>query len=274
MDDKMTDLHALRIKINEIDHALFALIAERRQCAQGIAHAKNYQDLWQPGREESHFRGLITNYPQLPPELIAVFITQLMGNSLAEQGDMCLHCLQGLETMAQARFSGFLTLQTHREEMGILHACQSDNNAIGVVPFPENLLHDRGKWWVHLAQENTQKDIQIYVRAALPRMPLDGDLQALAVSATKPLQENIVDMRTLICMTSTQAGRDYTQEWTHLGYTAHWQAQSGIYGLYIVEGAVDEKLVLAELRKSGVEAVQFLGNYLVAFVSKQQGEKP
>ncbi len=140
---KSPDLAALRKKIDEIDSAIHALIADRAKCAQEVAvsksHGEGTAEFYRPEREAQVLRAVVErNEGPLSDEEMVRLFREIMSACLAQEEPLKVGYLGPEGTFTQsAVFRHFghsvraLPLPTIDE---VFHEVESGNADFGIVP--------------------------------------------------------------------------------------------------------------------------------------------
>lgn len=136
----MSNLPALREKIDTIDSELLRLLNERATVAKEIGHIKNREGLpiYSPEREEQVLRSLVErSRGPLKAEAIRAIYREIMSAALALEKDIAIACPgpsgSATHQAAKGKFGSSVRYLFHNDAAEVLEAVKRDEADCGVV---------------------------------------------------------------------------------------------------------------------------------------------
>ena len=239
----------VRVRIDQIDQQLLALLDQRANLAFQVAEAKKVEfhadpaqrPAVRPAREAQILRGLLSAPRQGARDLLVIRVwRELMAESIALQGGLDLHVWGGRDAarvaaLSRARF-GSAPAMTMRAKPEDALAAAKGPRGVGILA-----LEPGQHWWARLLAEPALK-----IFAILPDLMSEGATAALAVGQVEP-EPSGSDV-TFFVTDSTASVSVIDEAFSRLGFAADLIATATNLKLFALSGYVqadDARLVSA-----------------------------
>ncbi len=280
-------LAELRQKIDAIDDAIIALLAERTQIVEEVGKLKSAHSInssfIRPGREATMLRRLMERISQPFPKMaVAALWRIIIGASLniEQKLQVSVHVHDGDVTpywYSREYFGAFTSLITHHTSAQVMSDLAQDKANVGVLFLPQGTETD--SWWCNINPERHK----LHVFAHIPFVQhhsewhLSDSPRLVALAKVEP--EETGDDRTLVVL-KVSATLSQAKIMQHLATDAleavclasanpHDIASSRKYYLLEVKGFLLKKQVLLEAWIRSIDktaSVTLLGSYATPVV--------
>jgi chorismate mutase len=220
----ISDLGALRQRIDAIDEAMHRLLIERGDIIDALIHTKKSADMgsaFRPQREADMMRRLAARHTgSLPLEVVESLWRTIIGTFTWLQMPYCVHGDASLgrdimRDIVRFHFGFTVPLDTHETPEDVIMAVSVSRGDLGVIRFQ---LENTAPWWLLLEGQETPKIIArlpFIERGADAKRPHPVGKPAFVIS--KPFDEGLATDSSLL---STQRERPFTQaELAHLQHS-------------------------------------------------------
>ena len=268
-EDEEKSLADIRQRIDQIDDALLALLAERIQAVDAVRATKaavsvSAPTAMRPGREAQILRRLIAaREKDLPAGLVTRIWRELISSATRIQKPMTLHVSAngdggGTEDLAREHFGAGVPMARHAQQTGVIDAVASTGADVGVLAVSGA---DRAEWPQRLLDCAGTRPRVI---AGLPFVGSDGTIQALVIghAATEPTGDDSM----VVAVRTAQADHDAVAGCLEAaGLGAAMMVGNDSCTLYSVDGwleAGDPRLTeaVSDSRIAGIEIVGAYAN--------------
>lgn len=158
MSESPPDLEQLRRRIDEIDNRLQDLLTERTRLVDSVAEAKRSNGAaaaHQPAREAEIIRRLVDRSRIFPPATLVRMWRELLAATVRQQGALTIAVYAppeapGFWDLARDHYGSHTPMLACRSAVQVIRALAENNDAIGVLPMPQEGDADPDPWWRHL----------------------------------------------------------------------------------------------------------------------------